>query len=297
MIDDLVRLRLSAWADYSEYLLDTEDARRAIRDALEEQLDTAEAVRVLKGPIRAAVILSRLRSKVYGVVQRCRVECSNEAEALAWVARTLAELRPRFDPTFTLTLEHGAILPLAGLSARMRHYHGSPALALERLRPKALPKGLRIEQLCDERHVEEVVALLRDIFRDDPELGYISPLVPLTAKVQQRLDAFVRDGMQAALRDGTHFLVLSGERVLGHAGLQVTRDDPLLGSSAGVSIALHASIRDRGVGTELYRRLAARMVELELRVMCGKTANPAVVHLAERMGRAPRAHHVELSRG
>jgi hypothetical protein len=303
----LVDLHLATVGQHSEFRTD-ERAREHVRSSVAAELAQASEVRMLRpdGILCAVVVLSPTRSRFDTKATRCRVEMrAGDSDALAWTADALQQLRSQFDPGLELYLDvaHEALLPRladAGLRARMTLLHGAPRLCLDRLGPA--PKvdldrlGLRIEPLSSDAQIEASVSLRRSIFREDPELGYTSPLLPIDEDLQTRIDEYLRQQLTRALGQQlpTDFVVMRDDELVGHFGITLEPDHALLGRCGGFGIGFHRSVRGLGVGTLAYHVALRRLVELDVTVLRGMSANKAVLHLAQRMGRAVRGWKVEL---
>ncbi|MCA9618347.1 MAG: GNAT family N-acetyltransferase [Myxococcales bacterium] len=295
-----VDLRCAALARYPEIHLDRPGARDLVARRIDRAYADLEDERVLPG--RAVVLLWRESLPWLDDAQRGLVEARlGDDEALAWCAEQLREMAPTLDPSFSVVIDpaHAGVISLlrdTRLQPRMRLLHGPPGRALEGLRSGGIPAetlhGLTVEPFDAPRHLEAIVALLRDVFTERPELGMLPPALAVTPAIQARLDDFSREN----LRDESSevLVVMHGDQVVGQASAHVRQDD-LVGRVGGVAIALAPSVRGRGVGKALYEKLLERLVAQDVDLLRGRTANPAVIHLAAVMGRELRGFEVECA--
>ena len=300
IVDQLVTLRRAALRRYPEYAVESDEATAALSKEAEAAVAGGDEVRILDD--RAALVLWRAPTALGWEAQRGRIELADDdEEAVCWLAEQLQEIAPRLEPSLELLLDaaHAGVLPHAeavGLRPRLILLHGSPRGALEGLQRGGLDRsalaGLEIAPL-EVEHIEPIVALSREVFGERPEHGMLPPGISLTPAVQEGLDAFVRKMQGGCVETGTGFVVLRDGEVLGQ-GSAHTRHDPLLGQVGGLGIALRPEIRGRGVGKLLYETLLKRLMDMEVKVMRGRSANPTVLHLAQRMGRSLRAWQLEL---
>ncbi len=135
--------------------------------------------------------------------------------------------------------------------------------------------------------VDAVVALAREAFTAEPAYCWVGAY-------PHHLDS-VRRGLEHALRagDGVHLIVEGADReVLGHVGADID-DHAFWGRSAGLDIVLAPALRGRGLLKVLYRDVLARLVhEHQVATLRGGTAQPGVLALGRRMGRAWGALHL-----
>ena len=293
----IVALRSATLRRYPEYDVDSAAARRALAIEADQPFADLEHERVLAD--RAVILVWRTCTRFIDDAQRALVELApDDADALRWVAEQLAELAPSFDATLELRLDaaHQALLPLLGdahLAPRLTLLHGAPRDALLGLgQTREIPPSLRIAPLQHERHFEAIATMLRDAFRESPALGFLSPGVVVTPEIQERLDTFTHARLLRMRDEGTSFVVLRGDDVVGEGGFDL-RDDALLGTVGGLSICLAPDVRGHGIGQAIYARLFERMLACDVRVIVGRTANPAILHLAKRMQREVRGWQLE----
>ena len=302
LAERLAALQLAVLRCHPELSLDGRAAQHALQARAAADLVAAEEVRTLDAGARAAVVLFRT-TRFQENEQRCRVEVAlGDAEAAAWAEEQLRDLRERFDVSLELTLDvtHEAMLPAlraCGLTPRMTWLHGHPETALDGLRAgpldrECLSDDLRIEALRHPRHVEPIVTMLRAYYEAEPETGFISPHVAVTPAHQARLDAFLRDSLNDALGKDTAQVVLRDDDVLGY-GMFIPRRDPIYGRSGGMAIGFAKAIHGRGLSKLVYERLLESMLRQGIELMRGRTANPAVLHLAKRMRRPVRGWQLE----
>jgi hypothetical protein len=303
-LDRLVDLRLRRLSGFPEYRRDRA-ARRLLRQQLADCLSTAQWVETYgRGEaIAGAVILTAPEKSIRGLDQvLCLVECNAEDDqARGWCAQTLQRLARRFDDRHALLLSvaHRALLPellRLGLGIDTLLLHGEPETALQRLggparaaQGKLRDADLNIAPLGSAQQVEQILALRSSYFAANPQFAPGNPSTTIGPAQQERIDAFVGAKLIAQLEQdpATHFVVLRGATVLGSFGLTVT-DNALLGRCAGVEIALDPSIHGHGLARLAYGMLLQRMIELRVDLFRGRTAHPAVIHLARRMRRPLR---------
>lgn len=303
LVEHLTQLRAATLRQHPELSVDTPQAQQALRDSAAADLAAAHEVRVLDGGTRGGVVLLRSESRFLGNAQRCRIDVAlDDGEAIEWVAAQLLELAPHFDVTFELQLDvcHSTLLPhleRCGLTPRMTWLNGRPDDALMGLRAApinrtALGEGIRIEALANPLHIDAIVALLQAYSEREPGTGALSPHVPITSTVRARMEAFARESLTEALGHNTTVVMLSDDEVVGY-GAYHPRHDPIMGHVGGLALALDPSAQGRGLSKIIYEWLLERMAAAGVQLMRGRTANPAVLHLAARMKRPVRGWQLE----
>ena len=297
-VDNLVALAQETLRPYPEFDVDSAAAREALQKRIGAALDNCDACCLLDDGARGGIIVHQIPGRTFDRVQRCVFELAQDEEAYTWAVQQMVSLAP-FDVTLELRLDvaHEALIePLeeAGLRPRLRWLHGSPARALEGLRSCDIPQ--RFDDLEIVAHpsdrIDASLALLKEVFTSEAEFGFLPPRVEVTPERQAKLDAFVGGNIADAIATGTAWAVVRGHDVVGHA-ITNLRSDPLLGRVGGLGIAIDASIRRRGVGKRLYEVMLERMIALDVDTMAGRTGNPWVIRLAERMQRPLRAWQLE----
>jgi GNAT superfamily N-acetyltransferase len=305
VLERLSALAAATLRTHPELSVDTPDAQVALHAQIGAEVAAAEQVRTHAGGARAGIVLSRSASRQRPDAQRCRIEIAlHDAEATRWVATQVRELAPQFDDDVELRLDvcHRALLPeleRCGLVPRMQWFHGNPRTALEALRsgprsPAALGDELRMEPLS-QRYIEPLVALARDYFQRRPETGFLPPHLSVTPAMQARIDQFTRDRMTQAVGTNTALVVVRDGEAMGYGGYHPQRD-PILGHFGGLALVLAEPIQGRGLSKLIYERLLQSMISEGVELMRGRTANPAVLHLAARMKRPLRGWQVEPAR-
>ena len=93
---------------------------------------------------------------------------------------------------------------------------------------------------------------------------------------------------------GSDLLEHRADKLLGYFSFVPRLDHPLLGSCAGINIILLPEIQGAGLGWTAYAHLIAKMDELGIEILSGRTSNPAVIHISTRLGR--RVHRYILRR-
>jgi GNAT superfamily N-acetyltransferase len=301
VVEQVVAIRRAVLGRRPELDIDSPAARQALASAVDAAFADLEEERVL--PERAVVLLWRASNAIFEDVQRLSVDVApGDHEALAWAAEQLVDLAPRYDPSLELMLDvaYEELLPAAeqaGLTPRMTYYHGPADRALEGLRQAGLPAAsdlgdLRIGPMSTD-HIDAANAIGQRVFTDEPQFSFIPPRMHVTPDVQERLNAFFRNILEECVRKGTARVVLRGDEVVGY-GNCLTRHDPVAGHIGGFGITLSPEIRNRGIGKLLYAQLLERLLDLGVREVRGRTANPVVASLAQRMGRTVRGWQLEL---
>lgn len=307
---DLQQLRWQILSRHPEAVLG-EPARQELARALSRELAQPEEVvtRYEGGRLRAAVVWTVTTEPTLGVTEaRCSVDYDlAEPGAFEWTVHTLEARRSRLGAGRALVLDvaYEPLLPVMqrlGVNVQSLVLHGRPREALQSWsRHRGLDKrwpdpaalGLAVEPLRRAEQVEQIVALRRDYFRAHEQHSPIKPAEELDAALQAAIDEHVRQKLSAHLDEATpsHFVVLQQARLVGSFGLRISEQHPFFGPRcAGVEIALDPSVHGRGVGTLAYKRLLELMIERDVGIFKGITANPAVIHLARLMRRPLRGY-------
>jgi hypothetical protein len=300
LLHNILSLRAAAEANWLP-LDDT--GRTVVADRIAMELAAVDELHSLDEGRRAAVLLWTQSTSFFEAQQLGRIEIAlGDAGAVAWVVETMRALTPTFADTLEISLPatYEALLqPLAaiGLHARLQHLHGCPRVALRELRANpidrnALGADYRMEPLTTARQIDAILLMMAHHFRAHPTAGFFGPRVALTDDLQRRIDKHVGTLLEGALADRTAIVVVRGKHVVGYGSSHV-RIDPLLGRVGGMALGFSAEIRGRGISKLVYEKLLERMVELDVAVMKGRSANPAVLHLAERMKRPVRGWQLE----
>lgn len=135
--------------------------------------------------------------------------------------------------------------------------------------------------------VDAIVGLERDAFTAEPAYCWFGAYPHHLENVRRRLEHALRAG------DGVHLVVQgAGREVLGHVGADID-GHAFWGCSAGLDIVLAPALRGRGLLKVLYREALARLVHVHrVATLRGGTAQPGVMALGLRMGRAWGALHM-----
>lgn len=151
---------------------------------------------------------------------------------------------------------------------------GDPKLARERLPHAALPPELALGPI-QSAHIPAVVELHREVFTRDPERcwfgAYPSHLERLARSLEQD-----RAGQLG---------LFSGERLVGHFGVDIQRRHPFWGTVGGLELLLAPELVGRQLARPLYSALLDQLVQSGCNTMKGGTNQPAVLHLGCVMGR------------
>lgn len=142
--------------------------------------------------------------------------------------------------------------------------------------------GLTAGPLRDEAEVDAAIELKRRVFTAHPRYCWFGArprfLARERADLLHRLDDPSDDLGEALRRDG---------QLVGLVGLHLDPDNAFWGRTAGVDLTLDPSLWGQGLAKTLYRRGLTRLVEHDVRVFKGGTAQPPVLALGRHMGRAP----------
>lgn len=168
---------------------------------------------------------------------------------------------------------------------------GAADVALRGVRDAAWPEAaaglgvaIREARVAD---VDAIVALAREAFTAEPAYCWFGAYPHHLANV--------RRGLEQALagREGVHLVVEGADRsVLGHVGADIDAH-AFWGRSAGLDVVLAPALRGRGLLKVLYREVLARLVHVhQVATLRGGTAQPGVLALGRRMGRAWGALHL-----
>jgi hypothetical protein len=217
--------------------------------------------------------------------------------ALTAVASALGAHAPALDDTTLLELAgddpalREAVTDMTGLGVDSVLQVGPADVALNAVRDAAWPDapvcaGLAIRE-ARKGDVDAIVALAREAFTAEPAYCWFGAYPHHLAKVREGLEGTLRRG------DGVHLVVVGTEqRVLGHVGADID-EHPFWGRSAGFEIVLTPALRGRGLLKVLYREALARLVHVHgVATLRGGTAQPGVLALGLRMGRAWGALHM-----
>jgi GNAT superfamily N-acetyltransferase len=294
-------LRYAAFASHSQFRHGP-GSRAAIMRFIRAQIDYATMLEVLPGGggVRAGIAGHEDGDSFFGCpIFLVTVDCDmGDAGAVAWVADRLRALAPTLPDHTELNLlrAHGALLPLlldGGLHIEAAVLLGCPRRCLAgvgEVDPE-LPEALGIASAAvrNEGQIDGAIGLTRRFFSANPAFGWFLANEPYLAAHRASL------ALAARTAPRTHRVLLRGDEVVGFFGFDLEEDNPLWGMSAGMDVVLDPSLHGKGLGRWAYWRMLRQQVALGVRTMRGGTSNPAVLHLARRMGR--EVHAWELRRG
>ena len=290
-IQAMTELRLKGLRQFSQFRDDA--AARAVvetimRDGLAAAEEKGHALFCEQGgEVLAGWILWERMHPVYGVVvPEFILECNIEhPEAMLWVRDLLRSRRLRFPENTTgyLPARYAFLIPelaVAGLSLDslelMGHCQQGLAVLGDPLSP--LPYGVAWRPLRSEVDLEGALALRKRVFEALPQYCWFGAEPAHCDSVRARFEAEMNDDHL------WHVLVKHG-RVVGCFGSTVVVDNPFWGPRGGVEFVLDEKLRGRGIGKEAYRRTLQGLIDKGCPWYKGATANPAVIHLAAKMGR------------
>lgn len=150
---------------------------------------------------------------------------------------------------------------------------GDPKIARARLPFAPLPSDLALVPL-ELAHLDAVIALHSEVFGREPERCWFGANPRHLERVFRTLEAD-RAGQ---------LVLMSGERLVGHAGVEVKRA-PMWGRVGGVELLLAPELVGKGLARPLYSALLDELVRTGCDTMKGGTNQPAVLHLGRVMGR------------
>lgn len=203
------------------------------------------------------------------------------SEGLAFVLEAFDAARADLDDTTFLQLAADdeplrVALQDRGLGIDAVVLGGDPIVAAARLGGVRAPIGdLRLlDAAGDPALASEIATLHRDTFSREPQYCWFGAY-PLHLESLERDILAAREGQFALLREG---------RLVGHVGVDV-REDPCFGRTAGLELVLAPELRGLGLARWIYAQALAWMNARAVLTMKGGTAQPAVLHLARRLGR------------
>lgn len=284
---DFVALRLETLARTPGFLGDTPEARHRLAALYERGLAFGLVHERVSAGDRVVAQLAFFRDPEAwfgGPVVLAFVDRDpSDAAALSALGALLARHAPSLDAATLLEVSahDRPLLDLAltsGFGISSVAMVGRPSTALEALGPaddaplRAL--GLTLAPM-QHRHIGHVVALHRQIFEPHPEwcwfCGKPSHLVRLAADLARQREH--------------HVVLLRGDEVVGHAGADLSRDDPFWGTHGGLELVLSPALQGRGLARPLYQRLLGDLVQRGAVALKGHSAQPGVLALARLMRR------------
>ncbi|MCA9546168.1 MAG: hypothetical protein KC613_17305 [Myxococcales bacterium] len=277
--------------------------------------DTAEARAWTLDAVAAALALPHVRLRVLGTATAPRAFAlqglvregwhgrsyvsalgdadPDDAEAVAWLGRALAELALHRSGEYLLDLDvaYRAALPAlasVGVGVDSVVLVGEPREALERLvahrdpPPDLRHLGLQLGRLR-RPHLGAAVALRRRVFAAEPQWAWFGAWPEHLARIEAAWAEACED--RASLLYAIH----AGDQLVGVCHASIQEDTPWWGRKAGMDLVFDPSIQGRGVIWTVYRVLLERLTRRGVAAFVGGTAQPAVMRLAALMGRWPRS--------
>lgn len=202
-----------------------------------------------------------------------------DADALAFLDAALDRHAQRLGPDSLLEvaaddLELVAVCLRHGFAVDSLILVGDPRAARSRLPHAALPADLALAPL-EREHVDAVVALHREVFTRAPERCWFGAHPSHLERLARALTAD-REGQLG---------LWSGGRLVGHAGVEVERDNPFWGTVGGLELLLAPALVGKRLARPLYSALLDELVRAGCDTMKGGTNQPGVLHLGRLMGR------------
>jgi len=160
---------------------------------------------------------------------------------------------------------------------------GRTELALQRLMQHKNPTpdlthlGLTMRQAQPE-DVDELVELRRVVFAAEPEWCWFGAGPGALEHFRERFLNAPAD------RGGVTEVIMDGDRIVGTCDADWSVN-PMWGSLGGFGLIFRRSIRGQGVAKTAYRRMLQNLVDHDIPLFRGSTAQPAVMGLAALMER------------
>ena len=312
LITQLALLRFKAQVSYDEHQ-HTKQAFDLTRAFLERgyrwvhQEGRGELHTEFEGDrLNGYVMVWRQPTSWYGSpVQYCALDFDwSEPRAVMWATRKLLELRPSLDADCELMLSarYHSILGVAlgaGFGIDSVVLLGDPQRSLERLTKHHNPPqrlghlNLDIRPVSNRREVDHIIKLKREYFTAHPEFCWFGAQ---EEHLKQHRAELERSVLKARRRrhneeelptdDNTQLWVIYRERTfLGNFSYTANTRSVQWGHSAGLDIMLHPLIQRQSVVKTVYRLMLESMIERDVKVYKGGTAQPAVMGLGKLMER------------
>lgn len=220
-----------------------------------------------------------------------------DRRATPWIRERLAAHRRLFTDEVAahVTLRDEHLVPdleRAGMHLDSIQLAGDPRRALHRLRRRYGEPGwtsVECRPLESLRQVRAVVALTRAEFTRNPRFGAFAS----RPRFVRSFTAALRADLDRAI--GNQWVLVRGSDVVGHFGFNHFAQSALGCSVAAFGVTLDRSLQGAGLAKIAYRTMLERMVELDVGLVVGITAQPPVMHMSAVMGR--RLIGYEMSTG
>ena len=257
--------------------------------------------------LRGYMMVWRQPTSWYGSpVQYCALDFDwKDSRSVMWATQKLLELRPSLDDECELMLSarYYSILGVAlgaGFGIDSGGLLGDPQRSLDLLMEHYQPPSrlghlnLDIRPVSNRREVDHIIKLKREYFTAHPEFCWFGAQEEHLEQHRTELERSVlaarrrrqEEEEEILHEDSTELWAIYRERTfMGNFSYTASSESIQWGHSAGLDIMLHPIIQRQGVVKTVYRLMLESMIERNVKVYKGGTAQPAVLGLGKLMDR------------